>query len=537
MEPAQPTVENLCSLLIRSRLLQAAEVQTMHRRWRLEAKDGAENPERFARWMVSKQYVTDYQAQALLRGHADHFFLNHYKILERIGKGRMAGVFKAVHNLGHTVAIKVLPPSKTRDPQSFGRFQRESKMALKLKHPNVVRSFHVGHTNNLHYLVMEYLEGETLEDVLKRRGKLPPAEGVRIVHQALSGLQHIHQQGLIHRDLEPGNLMLVPNGPPNADSTLNTTVKILDIGLGRTLFDEKEPGQEDAQLTTEGAVIGCPDYLAPEQARDARKVDIRADIYSLGCILYHELSGQVPFPDKSPFQQIVRHATEPLKPIRDLVPSVPEPLQQVINKMMAKDPKDRYATPEQVAQALTPFLPGPEKSKPADAAPQAYLNWVDKQQVEDDPAPPAPTPVTPVVPVVPVPAVGKMPPAAIRPQPAPSTPAAVANAAAPQIVAIPAPPLSPPLVPSAPAPVPLPPVPARSGAGGLPVAAPLPAGAVADVDDADVELVSVPEPTSSGPVSLNRRDVVFLMVGFFFGAAVATIAGGIVWLMYLQPME
>jgi serine/threonine protein kinase len=382
MEPASQSVENMCNLLIRSRLLQAPDVQLMHRRWRLEARDASNDVPKFTRWLVSNQYLTDFQAQSLARGHADHFFLGQYKLLDRIGKGRMAGVYKGLHNLGNIVAVKILPPSKVRDPQALARFQREAKMAVKLKHLNVVRAFHMGNASGVYFLVMEYLEGETLEDVLKRRHKLPVGEAVRIVHQTMVGLQHIHEQGLIHRDLKPANLMLVPAAGEN---TLGATVKILDIGLGRALFDENAPSDmDDMQLTTEGAVLGTPDYLAPEQARDAHKVDVRADIYSLGCLLYHVLTGQVPFPDKNALHQIVRHATETARPVRDLEPSVPEALQGIIQRMMSKTPDQRYATPGQAAAALLPFLPR-ETMKPAEAGPhqQAYLKWLEGESAKE----------------------------------------------------------------------------------------------------------------------------------------------------------
>src|SRR5262249_49448253 len=160
----------------------------------------------------------------LLRGHADHIFFNDYKLLDRIGRGRMAGVYKAVHQLGQTVAIKVLPPSKAKDPQALSRFQREARMAMKLKHPNVVRPFHPRESNGLQYLVMEYLDGEPLDEVLKRRGRLPPTEAARLIYQALQGLAHIQEQDMVHRDLEPANLMLVPPARPGqADTTLPAT--------------------------------------------------------------------------------------------------------------------------------------------------------------------------------------------------------------------------------------------------------------------------------------------------------------------------
>src|SRR5262249_38290377 len=153
---------------------------------------------------------------------------------DRIGRGRMAGVYKAVHaGSGQVVAVKVLPPSKAKHPPLLARFQRESRLALRLKHPNVVRTFQVGKSRgDLHYLVMEYLDGETLEEVLARRKRLPPGEAVHVLLQALRGLQHLDDEGLVHRDLKTGNLMLVPaRARDQPDTVLGQAVKILDIGL------------------------------------------------------------------------------------------------------------------------------------------------------------------------------------------------------------------------------------------------------------------------------------------------------------------
>jgi serine/threonine protein kinase len=376
-------LENFCTLLTRSRLLSHEEVQALANRWRAGAKDEAEDGEQFAKSLVKEQLLTGYQAALLLRGHADQFFLDQYKLLERIGTGRMAGVFKAVHRLGQTVAIKVLPPSKAKVDELIGRFQREARISVRLRHPNIVRTFQMGETLGLHYLVMEYLEGETLEEVLKRRGRLPPPEAARIAYQALQGMQHIHEHGVVHRDLKPGNLMLVPLPAPGQDNTLEATIKVLDIGLGRAIFDENDPWgtEENFQLTTEGSVLGEPDYLAPEQAKDAHAADIRADIYSLGAILYHALAGHSPFPDTNRLRQMIRHATEALRPVRELNPAVSEALQAVIQRMLAKDPAQRPGTPQEAAQALEPFLPGSDarRAKPASSAVQSYLDYVDQE--------------------------------------------------------------------------------------------------------------------------------------------------------------
>lgn len=374
------TVENVCGFLMRSRLVAPEVARTLYQRWVDEAKDSAGNLGQFSRWLVANKHVTEYQASLLIKGHADpeNYFLNQYQILDRLGRGRMAGVYKAVHQLGQVVAIKVLPPSKAKDPVMLGRFQREARMAIRLKHTNVVRAFQLGEANALNYLVMEYLEGETLDEVLQRRRKLPPGEAVRIIYQALLGLQHIHEQSMVHRDLKPSNLMLVAtSGKSEPDSTKNTIVKILDIGLGRALFEEGSP--DNVELTGEGMLLGTPDYLAPEQARDARSIDIRADIYSLGCVLYHCLTGQPPFPDTNLLSQMVRHATETPKPLREFNPAIPEGLQQIMSWMIAKKPDERYPTPERAAQALQMFLVADsEPPKPAEE-PQMrkYLTWLE----------------------------------------------------------------------------------------------------------------------------------------------------------------
>jgi serine/threonine protein kinase len=378
MEPH--SVEAVCNLLVKSGLLTPPQLRGLSRRWRAEA--GADDAAAFCQWLVAGGYATEYQAGLVMRGKVDHFFFGPYKLLERVGKGRMAGVYKAIHPLGQVVAVKVLPPSKAKDPLILGRFRREARLAMRLKHPNVVRTFQAGEADGLHYIVMEYLDGETLEDVLRRRGRLPPDEAVRLTYQALLGLQHIHDCGMIHRDLKPGNLMLVGGSPA---TTRAATVKVMDIGLGKALFDEGEPATAgNVQLTNEGTLLGTPDYMAPEQARSVQTADIRADVYALGCTLYHALAGQVPFPETSVVRLLIRHATEAPRPLSQLNPAVPSGLQQIVDWMMAKDPAQRYPTPERAARALQVFLAAGEEAPPKpDPKMHAYLDWLDSQSGEE----------------------------------------------------------------------------------------------------------------------------------------------------------
>jgi serine/threonine protein kinase len=474
MEPT--SVEAFCNLLGRSRLLPTDEVRSVRQRWLAEAPPGdAADVARFSRWLTARGHVTDYQAGMLLRGHADRFFLNEYKLLDRIGAGRMAGVYKALHRLGQVVAVKVLPPSKAKDAQLFGRFQREARMALKLKHPNVVRTFQTGEAHGLHYLVMEHLDGETLAEVLQRRGRLPPAEAVRVIHQALLGLQHLHDRDLVHRDLKPANLMLVPGrvaGRP--DTTLQATVKILDIGLGRALFDEGDPAGGQIDLTVQGDILGDPDYMAPEQARDAHAADIRSDVYSLGCVLYHCLAGQPPFPDTNLVRKMIKHATEAPRPLEAFNPDVPDGLQQIVDWMLAKDPAQRYPTPDRAAGALQVFLAAgaePPRSPEADPGMRPYLKWLE-DSTDGGTSLPAARPAV----------------AATVPQPAP-------------------------------------------GGTALPMAAPVRVAVAAPAPQVDVELVPEPLPGTAAKTpakagKVSRRDVILLVLGaggvVLVGAAVAT---------------
>jgi serine/threonine protein kinase len=508
------TVQNVYGLLLRSKLLSLEEAKALFTRWERESGGHAANLARFASWMVANKYLTEYQAGLLARGHADGFFLGDYKVLDRLGKGRMAGVYRAQHRLGQVVAIKVLPPSKAKEPNLLGRFQREARLAMKLKHPNIVRAFQVGIADGLNYLVMEYLEGETLEEVLARRGKFLPGEAVRLIYQALQGLEHIHSQGLVHRDLKPANLMLVPAAGADGN-TLRSTVKILDIGLGRALFDEGGP--DVPSLTSEGVLLGTPDYMSPEQARDPRATDIRSDVYSLGCVLYHLLAGHPPFPDTNIISQMIRHATEPPRPLKEMNPAVPDGLQQIVNWMLAKDPAGRYPTPERAAGALHVFLAAgsePARGPESDPKMRSYLTWL---EVEGDKARYAAAGAT--VPVPTLAPAAKPPSGTVPAAPAPKAvpPATVAQpekAARPNKTERP-----------------------RHGPGKrrkksrlhqppAPVAASAaPAAAVAVPVEVNVELVPLPPPAPPAPVGLRlgRRDFLFFTVGAAAGAVVTLL--------------
>lgn len=350
------SIERICNELNRHGLLRPQDIRNLRQRWLREAGASAGDHVLFVKWLTHHDQITDYQAEVLLRRREDALLLGRYKVRGRIGRGRMAGVYEAIHPRGHAVAVKMLPPARAADPTVLARFRREARLAMRLQHPNVIRTFDAGEHRGAHFLVMELLQGETLKEVLLRRGRLPASEAIRLIYQALLGLQHVHEQGMVHRDLEPANLMLVPGSADPADTTRNSTVKVLDIGLGRALFEDGSVGSGPINLTVSGDQLGTPLYCAPEQSHDARQADIRSDIYSLGCVLYHALAGQPPFEDRGAIRLVLSHATEPPPRLARLNLNVPAGLQEVLDSMLAKDPALRLPTPGQAAQELRRFL-------------------------------------------------------------------------------------------------------------------------------------------------------------------------------------
>jgi serine/threonine protein kinase len=217
----------------------------------------------------------------------------------------------------------------------------------RLSHPNIVQASDAGEVEGTHFLVMEFVEGVDLGTLVTRLGPLPVPDACELVRQAATGLQHAHEHDLVHRDLKPSNLMLTPVG----------VVKVLDLGLAH-LCDEVSAGEK---LTAMGELLGTADYMAPEQAFGSEPVDIRADIYSLGCTLYHLLTGRVPYTDAEynrPMSKLLAHVQTPAPPIRGLRPEVPQELAAVLDRLLAKAPNDRFRTPVQVAVALEPFAGG-----------------------------------------------------------------------------------------------------------------------------------------------------------------------------------
>lgn len=289
-----------------------------------------------------------------------------YRIVRRLGSGGMGAVYEAEHRLmNRRVALKVIRPELLNSPQAVLRFQREVQAAAKLVHPHVVTAFDAEQAGHSHFLVMEYVDGTDLAEVVRRRGPMPVVEACECIRQAAIGLQHAFEHGMVHRDIKPGNLMVSSVVPPSGGSSNTnprrtppeggtTNVKILDFGLAR--FASESVEQFGSGSTSVGVVLGTPDYMAPEQARNAHSADIRSDIYSLGCSLHFLLTGKTLYPGTgSVIEKALAHIERTPELLTTFRRDIPAGLQAVLDRMTAKRPEDRYATPQDVVDALAPF--------------------------------------------------------------------------------------------------------------------------------------------------------------------------------------
>ena len=303
-------------------------------------------PSKVAGMFVRDGLLTHFQAEQIIQGKWRRFSIGKYKVLERIGSGGMGSVYLCEHKLmRRRVAVKVLPAAKAKDPASLDRFIREARAVAALDHANIVHAYDIDQDEELHFLVMEYVDGANLQDMVKKVGPMEVERACHYVYQSALGLEHAFQKGLLHRDIKPGNILVDRTG----------VVKVLDMGLARFFNDE------DDILTKkyDENVLGTADYLSPEQALDSHAVDIRADIYSLGATFYFMLTGRTPFGEGTVAQKLLWHQSRHPKPISDVRKDVPAELSAIIVKMMAKQPDDRYATPAGVVEALAPYVQNP----------------------------------------------------------------------------------------------------------------------------------------------------------------------------------
>ena len=286
---------------------------------------------------VQMKVLTQYQADQLLAGQTK-FSLGPYIITDWLGQGGMGQVFKAIHNvMGRESAVKVLPLDKST-PYAIANFIREIRTQAQLDHPHLVRAYDAGHDGNVHYLVTEYVPGTDLRQLVRSQGPLEMSQAASVIMQAAMGLDHAHQQGLIHRDVKPGNVMVTPKG----------VAKVSDLGLAGFVHAADDDPRS-------GKIVGTADYLPPEQIRNPTDFTPSSDIYSLGCTLYYAITGKVPYPGGSTNDKAHRHLHDhPWHP-RRFNNSISEEFVEVIAELMEKDPAKRIGSCAEVVSRLEPF--------------------------------------------------------------------------------------------------------------------------------------------------------------------------------------
>lgn len=286
--------------------------------------------------------------------------IGRYEVLAHIATGGMGAVYRAQDTeTGGEVALKVLSPEFAANPIRLERFRREARHGSRLQHENIVRILEFGEANGIHYLALEYVDGVDLHTQVSENGPCTPEEAVEILTQAVRALDHAYQQGIVHRDIKPSNILLTTK-----DGAV--LVKLTDFGVARMLSDE------ECRVTGAGLTVGTIDYMAPEQARDSGLADIRSDLYSLGCTLFHMLAGRPPFFEGSLTERVYKHIEAEPPDVRQFNPAVPPLLVAILRRLLAKKPADRYQSPAELLEALAPpptadLLPAPEAPPPAPA--------------------------------------------------------------------------------------------------------------------------------------------------------------------------
>jgi eukaryotic-like serine/threonine-protein kinase len=258
-----------------------------------------------------------------------------YELLLKLGAGAMGAVLKAKkRDTGEIVALKILKPELAGDAEYVQRFMREAKAVQRMSHPNIIRAIQSGKSGEYYFFAMEFIEGQTVSDLIKAKGKLPERFGLMVTRSIAAALSHAWQHQIIHRDIKPDNIMVTKDGG----------VKLTDLGLART-------AKQESTLTITGVVMGSPAYISPEQATGEKNLDARSDIYSLGATLFHVLTGKVPYDGETPLHVMLKHMNDPLPDVRKLVPQVSEATRQLIFKMMAKRPEGRFQNAGEVEAA------------------------------------------------------------------------------------------------------------------------------------------------------------------------------------------
>jgi len=345
-------------LVVEGHLLSGAAFDRFRSDW-LASGDGPDDAEPFVRHLCRENRLTDFQAAAILAGIPGPYRLGPYEVLDFVAAGRLGNVFHAVHVEFHQpVALKIFSAALSQDPQRLARLGREARVGVLVDNLHVVKTFQVGKVGDVPFIAFEELQGETLQQRLDREGRISYPEACRLLSQAALGLDYLHSQEVIHRDICPANLWITNSG----------IVKILDFGAARDALSHLDSlGEDGADPPSNSSVedpLGHYDYMSAEQARSPSSANVASDLYSLGCTLYHALTGSVPFPDTNPVRQMLRHASETPRPLAEFAVEIPEELQAIVSRLLAKNPQARYGSAEEAAAALSAYEPETRSFEP-----------------------------------------------------------------------------------------------------------------------------------------------------------------------------
>ena len=345
---AELRISEFLAMLEKSQLLSAAQMKTL----RQQLTGSKYSAEELANTLVAQNHLTNWQAKQLLKCQTG-FLLEHYRLLNPIGRGGMGHVFRGLNSkTKDVVAVKVMVKKLTGNQALVSRFRREIRANARLNCPHIVKSLDAGRVGKTDFMVMEFVNGDQVDRIANRLGRLPAGLACEIVRQIAVGLQHAHEHQMVHRDIKPGNMMV------HWLDSEEGVVKLMDMGL--VLLTSDDP--DEKTVTRAGQVMGTPDYMSPEQGWDTTQVDIRSDIYSLGCTLFRLLSGSVPFTGTNPLQVLSQRLQRDAPSVKTVCEDISDDVAAIVSKMTARDPDSRYQTPNDVAAALAPHCEPLNKS-------------------------------------------------------------------------------------------------------------------------------------------------------------------------------